>query len=43
MRLIHSLLFVAVLPFTSCGIARQELNDPLDAALIKQLVPGQTT
>lgn len=43
MRLIHSLLLVAALPFTSCGIARQELNDPLDATLIKQLVPGQTT
>tara|TARA_R110002094_G_scaffold27834_21_gene40864 strand:- start:443 stop:877 length:435 start_codon:yes stop_codon:yes gene_type:complete len=43
MRAIHSLLLVALLPIAGCALARQDLNDPLDATVIKQLVPGQTT
>lgn len=34
-------LLLAVLP--ACAIARQETNDPIDATVVKKLVPGTTT
>ncbi|MFT4512305.1 MAG: outer membrane protein assembly factor BamE (lipoprotein component of BamABCDE complex) [Planctomycetota bacterium] len=43
MRAIHSLLLLALLPFAGCIIARQDVNEPLSAPLIKQLQPGTTT
>ena len=43
MRAIQSLLLFALLPFAGCVIARQDVNEPLPALLIKQLQPGTTT
>lgn len=43
MRSLTPLLLLALLPFASCGIARQEVNEPLDARLVNELVPGTTT
>jgi outer membrane protein assembly factor BamE (lipoprotein component of BamABCDE complex) len=43
MRISHWLLLAALLPFAGCVIARQDVNEPLDAVLIQQLVPGKTT
>src|SRR5690606_14098002 len=40
---IQGLLLITLIPFAGCAMARQELNDPLDATQIKQLIPGQTT
>lgn len=36
-----ALFFVAT--FASCGIARQDVNEPIDALLVNELVPGTTT
>ena len=43
MNAIRLLLLASIATLASCGIARQDLNDPLDATLVNQLVPGTTT
>ena len=43
MRVIPSLLLIALLPAAGCVFARQDVNEPLSATLIEQLQPGSTT
>ncbi len=41
----HSLRFALPLVMTlaACAIARQDTNDPIDAEVVRSLVPGTTT
>ncbi len=44
MRYLAPTLVLALsLPFSACGIARQDTNEPLDAQRVSQLRPGTTT
>lgn len=43
MNALRLVLLASIASFASCGIARQDLNDPLDATLVNKLVPGTTT
>lgn len=37
------LLLLPLLALSSCGIARMESNDPIDAAVVRTFEPGKTT
>ena len=43
MKLLATLLLVTVLPTAGCVLARQDLNEPIQATAVNQLVPGKTT
>jgi len=43
MRNLRSLLLLPLCLVAGCAIARQDTNEPLDAAAIGALVPGKTT
>ena len=39
----RSLFCAALLPLTSCALARQDTNEPIVATVVQSLVPGKTT
>ena len=43
MNVISALLLVTLLSTSGCVLARQDLNEPIDATAVQQLVPGKTT
>ncbi|HEX5050383.1 MAG TPA: hypothetical protein VFZ65_01295 [Planctomycetota bacterium] len=43
MKTTHRLLCLTFACLAACAIARQDTNDPLDAATIRALQPGKTT
>jgi outer membrane protein assembly factor BamE (lipoprotein component of BamABCDE complex) len=43
MKIRCTLLLVVFALLAGCGVAKQVVNDPLDAAVINQLKPGKTT
>jgi hypothetical protein len=36
-------LWILIAPLASCGIARMESNDPIDAEAVRSLAPGRST
>jgi len=43
MKLFRLIALSLATTLASCGIARQDLNEPIDATIVNQLVPGTTT